>query len=221
MALSAAELDLFATVFVTFFVVIDAIGVAPVFYSLTHGYGGGYRARMAIKATIVAAAILLVFGLGGQWLLDKLHVSLDAFKVGGGILLFLMALDMLFEKRTERRGNRADAVREEAEAAAKPPDISVFPVGIPMIAGPGAIASIMLFMAKERGEGDLVGQAIVMAAVGVNLAIALVLFLAVGLIMRVIGETMAAMITRIFGVILAALSAQFVLDGVKGAFGLG
>lgn len=214
------DLASLAPIFVTFFVVIDPIGVAPIFAGLTRGAPGRYRRVMAIKSVLIAAVVLLGFAYGGEWLLSALHVSFDAFRAAGGVLLFLLALDMIFERRAQRREERAERVSEEAAAhPERLEDISVFPMAIPMIAGPGAIASVMLFMAEAKT--DLAAQGAVLIGMGANLALCLGLFLAVGPLMRLIGETLAAMITRILGVILAALAAQFVFDGIAGAFGLG
>lgn len=215
-------LELFVAASVTFFVVIDPPGVTPIFAGLTEGAPAGHKRLMAVKSVLIAAFVLLGFAYGGEWLLDQLHVSLDAFRVAGGVLLFMMALDMLFERRTERREERVEAVRE-AEAEHEPPapayhaDISVFPMAIPMLAGPGAIASAMLYMNEVSGPAE---QGVVLAAMGANLLVCLAMFLAAGPIMRLLGDTLAAMITRILGVILAALSAQFIIDGIRGAFWL-
>jgi multiple antibiotic resistance protein len=212
------DLAFLTAVAVTFFVVIDPIGVAPIFAGLTDGAPESHRRTMAIKSVLIATVVLFGFAYGGEWLLGALHVSLDAFRVAGGVLLFLLALDMIFEMRTKRREERAESLSEEHEGehrAGDWEDISVFPMAIPMLAGPGAIASVMLFM-SEAG-GDLVMQAHVIGGMLANLLLCVVLFLAVGPIMKLIGDTLAAMITRILGVILAALAAQFILDGVQGA----
>ncbi len=212
---SPEHAELFLTAFVTFFVVVDPIGVAPVFGGLTEGGSGEHRRTMAVKSVIIATIVLVGFAYGGEWLFDKLHVSLDAFRVAGGVFLFLLALDMLFERRNERREGRAETVREESGGDMEHADISVFPLAIPLLAGPGAIASVMLLMTDEAS--DAVGQGLVLGAMGINLLLCLILFLGVGLVMKVIGKTLAAMITRILGIILGALSAQFILDGVLGA----
>ena len=170
---------LFLSAFVTFFVVIDPPGCAPIFASLTRGASPMHRRAMAFRSTLVAAGILLVFALFGEDLLRGLGISLDAFRIAGGIMLFLIALEMVFEKRTQRREERAEAVSRQAaeeSRAIEAEDISVFPMAIPMIAGPGSIA------------------------------------------MRVLGPRIEAMITRVLGVILAALAAQFVIDGIKASF---
>lgn len=213
-------LELFIASFVTFFVVIDPPGVAPIFATMTSQFPPGWRRKMAIKSVLIATGVLGAFAYGGQWLLEEnLHVSLDAFRIAGGLLLFLIAIDMLFEKRTERRTERAEAVVEEqASHPGAHDDISVFPLAIPLIAGPGAIASAMLYFAQNE---EPAARMAVLAGIGLNLALCMLAFLAAGPLTRLMGATVAAMITRIFGIILAALAAQFVVDGVRGAFGIG
>lgn len=210
-------LNLFATYFVTFFVLIDAPGVTPVFASLTADGSSAYRRSMAIRSVVVAAIILAIFAFAGSWLLGAMHISIDAFRAAGGALLFLIALDMVFEKRTERREQRAVGVKEgHDDTRPEPEDVSVFPIGIPMLAGPGSIASAMLFM--SNGAGDWAHQGAVLAAIGANLLLCMVFFLLAGSLVRIIGQSIAGAITRIFGVILAALSVQLLIDGLKGAF---
>ena len=136
-------ISVFTASFVTFFVLIDALGVAPVFASLTAKGDARYRRSMAWRSILVATLIIFGFAFFGAWLLRQLHITIDAFRTAGGALLFLIALDMVFEKRTERRESRADEYLEEHE---KLDDVSVFPIGIPMLAGPGSIATAMLFM---------------------------------------------------------------------------
>lgn len=210
-------ISLFTASFVTFFVLIDAIGVAPIFATLTAGGNARFRRSMAIRSTIVAAIIIYAFAFGGAWLLNAMHISIDAFRAAGGILLFLIALDMVFEKRTERRENRADDVLAEHEDATPPDDVSVFPIGIPMIAGPGTIASAMFYVSDA---GTVMEKGIVLAAIAVNLILVLVIFLMAGPLVRAMGDSVAGALTRILGVILAALSVQLLIDGIKGAFGL-
>lgn len=211
-------LDLFLAAFVTFFVVIDPPGVAPMFASLTQDMNPAWRRAMAFKSVFIATLVLLGFAFGGAWLLDKLHVSLDAFRIAGGLLLFLIAVDMLFETQTKRREERNEKVMEERRAhPGEHDDISVFPLAIPLIAGPGAIASVILFFTQNESAA---GRAAVLAGVGANLALTLGGFLIAGPLTRLMGATVAQMITRIFGIILAALAAQFVVDGIIGAFDL-
>ena len=202
--------ELFVSALVTFLVVIDPPGCAPIFAGLTKEASGVQRRAMAVRSVLIAAGILLFFGLLGEDLLRALGISLSAFRVAGGIMLFLIAIDMVFERRTERRENRAQEV-----SASEIEDISVFPMAIPMIAGPGSIASIMLLMA--RGDG-LAETLVVLGALLITLVLTLVALLAAGPLMRLLGHKMEAMITRILGVILAALAAQFVLDGIERSF---
>lgn len=212
-------LSLFITAFVTFFVVIDPPAMAPMFATMTKGMSEKWRRHMALKSLTIAAVIILAFAFGGAWLLDQLHVSLDAFRIAGGLLLFLIGVDMLFEKRAERRDERAEKVA--SENAAHPgteDDISVFPLAIPLIAGPGAIASIMLLFNEHE---DALARAVVLGGVAANFALCLIAFLIAGTLSRLLGATMANVLSRIFGILLCALAAQFVVDGVVGAFNLG
>jgi len=204
-------IELFVSAFVTFFVVIDPPGCAPIFAGLTHGASPEHRRAMAIRAVFVAAGILLVFALFGEDFLRALGVSLDAFRIAGGIMLFLIALEMVFEKRTERREERAAKVKETGQME----DVSIFPMAIPMIAGPGSIASAMLLTGKSDGwiEG-----AVVLGAMLAILLITLVALLLAAPLMRLLGNKVEAMVTRLLGVILAALAAQFVIDGIKASF---
>jgi multiple antibiotic resistance protein len=216
--LTEIQIELAVAAFVTFFVLIDAPGVAPIFASLTAPGGSAYARRMAVKSVVVATFILFFFAFAGPWLLDRLGISIDAFRVAGGALLFLIALEMVFEKRQQRQKSRADQKLAEEEAAGRLDDISVFPIGIPMIAGPGSIATAMLYM--KNTQGDPVSIGIVSVAIGLNLVLTLLVFLAAGPLMKVMGESIAGAITRIFGVILSALAIQLMIDGIIGAFGL-
>jgi len=204
--------ELFVSALVTFLVVIDPPGCAPIFASVTAGATARHRRTMALRSVGIAAGILLFFGLLGEELLHALGISLSAFRIAGGILLFLIAVDMVFEKRTERRENRAEEV-----SAREPEDISVFPMAIPMIAGPGSIASIMLLMARSDG---LTQSLIVLGALIATLLLTLLCLLLAGPLMRLLGHRMEAMITRLLGVILAALATQFVIDGIGRSFSI-
>lgn len=205
-------ISVFTASFVTFFVLIDALGVAPVFASLTAKGDARYRRNMAWRSILVATLIIFGFAFFGAWLLRQLHITIDAFRAAGGALLFLIALDMVFEKRTERRETRADEYLEEHD---KLDDVSVFPIGIPMLAGPGSIATAMLFMSEAA---NWMTQAAVLAAIGLNMLLCLLVFLIAGPLVRAMGDSVAGAITRIFGVILAALSVQLLIDGLQGAF---
>ncbi|MFN3607681.1 MAG: MarC family protein [Hyphomonas sp.] len=216
--MSPELISLFTAAFVTFFVLIDAPGVAPIFATLTAKGSPAYRRKMAYKSVLVATIIMLLFAFGGAWLLNAMHISIDAFRAAGGVLLFLIALDMVFEKRTERREHRAEEVMEEHRNDPEPEDVSVFPMGIPMIAGPGSIATAMFYMSEAE---SIAHQGVVLAAIGLNLLITLVIFLLAGPIVRIMGASVAGALTRILGVILAALSAQLIIDGLRGAFNIG
>jgi multiple antibiotic resistance protein len=206
---------LFVSAFVTLFVVLDPPGVVPIFSSLTPGASPAHRRNMALRSTAIAGGVLFAFGIFGQPFLSALGISLAAFRIAGGIMVFLIAIDMVFEKRTERREDRAEEVVRGREVVEE--DISVFPMAIPMIAGPGSIAAIMLLTAQARG---LTAHLVVFAALAAVLAITAVALLAAGPVMRLIGDKIEAMITRLLGVVLAALAAQFVIDGLKEAFNL-
>jgi multiple antibiotic resistance protein len=216
--LNALQIEQAVAAFVTFFVLIDAPGVAPIFASLTAPGGSAYARKMAMKSVFVAGLILFFFAFAGAWLLGALGISLDAFRVAGGVLLFLIALEMVFEKRQARQKTRADQVLADEEASGRLEDVSVFPLAIPMIAGPGSIASAMLYM--QNAGGDPVGIGIVSFAIGANLVLACLIFLAAGPLIRVMGDQIAGAITRIFGVILSALAVQMIIVGIIGAFGL-
>ena len=200
-------IELFTTAFVTLLVIVDPPGNAPIFASLTAGTPLAHRRKMALRSATIAWFILLFFALLGRPLLNTLGITLPAFRLAGGIMLFMIALDMVFEKRTERREERAEEVKREQAA-----DISVFPMAIPMIAGPGSIASTMLLASRAE---DWIERGVVLAAMTVVILLTLLAMLAAGPLMKAIGAKLEAMITRILGVILAALAAQFVIDGIR------
>ena len=204
-------LELFLSAFITLFVVIDPPGCAPIYAGLTTGASAAQKRAMAIRACLIAGVILLVFALFGEQLLGALHIELDAFRAAGGIMLFLIALDMVFEKRTQRREARAEKMRETPETE----DVSVFPMAMPMLAGPGAIASVMLLMGGADGvEGSLA----VLAALLAVMVLTLLALLAASPLMKLVGARVEAVITRLLGVLLAALAAQYVIDGIRGSF---
>lgn len=206
-------IELYLSALVTFFVVIDPPGCAPIYAGLTHGATPAHRRSMAIRAVVVAAIILFVFAAVGEAMLHALGVSLSAFRIAGGIMLFLIALEMVFEKRTERREDRAAKVAQTPEVE----DVSIFPMAMPMIAGPGSIASVMLMMSRNHG---LEKVAVVLAALATILALTLAALLAAGPLMRLLGARIEAVITRILGVLLGALAVQFVIDGIRISLGL-
>jgi len=201
-------LDLFLSAFVTLFVVIDPPGCAPIYAGLSAGATSRQAVAMAARACLIAALILLVFALFGEHLLGALHIELNSFRIAGGIMLFFIALDMVFEKRTERREKRA----EEIKATPEVEDVSVFPMAMPMIAGPGSIATIMLLMARAEGTEQTL---VILGAMLTVIALTFVALAAAGPLMKLLGTRVEAVITRLLGVLLAALAAQYVVDGLK------
>jgi multiple antibiotic resistance protein len=204
-------IELFGSALVTFLVIIDPPGCAPIFASLTSGASAVERRSMAIRSSIIAWVILMFFALLGRPMLQALGISLASFRIAGGILLFYIAVEMVFERRTARRENRAQSIEGTPEAD----DISVFPMAIPMIAGPGSIASAMLWVSRAETATHIL---VVLAAITVVILLTMMTLLAAGPLMRMIGPKIEAMITRILGVILAALAAQFVVDGIGQSF---
>lgn len=204
-------IELYVSAFITFLVVIDPPGCAPIYAGLTAGATPNQRRSMAIRAVFVSAIILLIFALFGEPLLRTLGIDLASFRIAGGIMLFVIALDMVFEKRTQRREDRAAKIAETPEIE----DVSIFPMAMPMIAGPGSIASAMLLMSRQTG---LENSLIVIAAMLSVLALTLAALLAAGPLMKMVGPKIEVVITRLLGVLLAALACQFVIDGLKESF---
>ncbi|MCC5971774.1 MAG: MarC family protein [Pararhodobacter sp.] len=195
-----------ATVFVTLFVVIDPIGLAPFFVALTGGMTPAQRRAIGLRACLVAALLLTLFGLAGETILTAIGISMPAFQIAGGLLLFLTALDMLFDRRSKRRAGHAGEV----------PDPSVFPLAMPLIAGPGAMASMILLVGQTGWDwAGVLAVHLVMLAV---IALGFLLFLLAAPIERVLGQTGTMVVSRLLGMLLAALSVQFVLNGLRAAW---
>lgn len=205
--------ELFISAFVTLFVVIDPPGCAPIYAGLTKGAPPAQARSMALRATFIASLILLGFALFGKELLGALHIDLNSFRIAGGLMLFFIAFDMVFEKRTQRREERAERIAATPEIE----DVSVFPMAMPMLAGPGAIAAVMLLMNEAGGEPERVAQ--VLAALAAVLVITAAALVAAGPLIRLLGDKVEAVITRLLGVLLAALATQYVVDGLRGSFG--
>ncbi len=205
-------LTLFISAFATLFVVIDPPGCAPIYAGLTASATQRQAFIMAARACLIATGILVVFALFGEDLLGALHIELDSFRIAGGIMLFMIALDMVFEKRTERREERAEKVRT---AQPQVEDVSVFPMAMPMLAGPGSIASVMLLTARAHGTPETL---VILAALGVVMVLSFVALIAARPLIRLLGAQVEAVITRLLGVLLAALAAQFVIDGIRAQF---
>jgi len=197
------------TAFVTLFVIIDPIALVPLFIPLTQGMDARQRRRIALRACLVATGVLTVFGLVGDGLLTLIGISIPAFRIAGGILLFLTALDMLFERRTRRREDKT-----QPDTTQNHDDPSVFPLAIPLIAGPGAIASMILLIGQGGGgwQATLAVHAVMVAV----MALAFVMFLLASPMERALGRTGTLVVTRLLGMLLAALAVQFIIDGIKG-----
>ncbi|MCX5515102.1 MarC family transcriptional regulator [Kaistia algarum] len=204
--------DYWLNALVTLFVTLDPIGLAPIFVGLTRGMTKEQRRQTGFRATLTAAAILFVFALGGQGLLNFLGISLSAFRIAGGLLLFWIAFEMVFERRDKRKQTSADrALGEEAMTGEDVRHIAVFPLAIPLISGPGAISATILTASSAPNLLALIGLLVIIAAL---IGSCLVVFLLAGPLDRALGETGRIVLTRLLGVLLAALSVQFVADGV-------
>jgi multiple antibiotic resistance protein len=202
--------------FVVFFVVVDPVSLIPLFTGLTAGASSSYKRRMAVKAVTISAAILLLFALGGAAFLQLMGISLEAFRIFGGLLLFLLALEMVFARESGTRTSSDEAAESRRRA-----DISVFPLAFPFIAGPGALATILLWFGRIQLPGQAGLFCGLIAAAALVLAIVLALLWVAEPLMRVIGVTGANVASRILGVVLGALAVQFVIDGLRQAFALG
>lgn len=194
--------------FATLFVTIDPVGLAPMFLALTSGSSQKERTKIAIQATLIGGSILLVFLIAGRGLLAALGISVPAFQTAGGLLLLIIAVEMIFEIRQKRKAHTAE------KAAAEPDhrQLAVFPLAIPLIAGPAAISAVILLSADAPSElayGGLI--AVTFGVVG----LCLIAFILAGAIEKVLGETAQMVLTRLLGVLLAALAVQFIADGIK------
>lgn len=198
--------------FATLFVIIDPIGLTPVFVGLTKGTDQAHRRKMALRGVMIGGTVLLFFAFMGSDFLNMLGIDLSSFRIAGGAMLFLIAVEMVFQRRSSRRSESANKVAEEIT----PDDISVFPIAIPLISGPGAITSIMLLMGEQAGNFQ--GQMTVLAVLGVVLLIVLTLFFLSERLEKIMGKTISEIFTRLLGILLAALAVQFIIDGLLTAF---
>ena len=189
---------------VTLFVVIDPIGLGPIFIGLTAGLPAKLKRKIGLEASIIAFFVLAGSALFGDWLLDKLGISLAAFRIAGGLLLFAIAFEMVFERRTERKA--------EKSATATGSHIAAFPLAIPLMAGPGAITAMVLL--AGRVSGDPVGFALLIASMAAMLLLAYIVLVSSSYLERFLGTQGLAVFGRLLGVLLAALSVQYVADGV-------
>lgn len=205
-------LDIALTAFTTFFVIIDPVGVVPLFMALTTGMDPKQQRHTAIKSVLIATGILLVFTVLGQPILKYLGISLAAFRIAGGLLLLLLAVEMVVVKSS---GLRSTTPSEDEEATHRP-DVTVFPLAIPLIAGPGAIASVILLQSQYTGR--YIEQGIIAGVMIGVLAMVLVGFLACDRIMKILGVTGINVITRVFGIILCALAVSNIIEGLRQSF---
>jgi multiple antibiotic resistance protein len=200
-------LQLFVDYFVVLFVVVDPIGLSAMFVALAHGEPRARQRVLALRAVVIAAGVLVVFALGGDALLRSLGIGLPAFQIAGGALLFLLAVDMVFARHS---GLRATTAAEQKEAESRK-DISVFPLAVPLIAGPGALTSVLLMVGEQGGEPLVLGT--VLLVILAVLALALVALAFAAPIRALLGATGANVVSRVLGIVLAAMAVQFMLDG--------
>jgi multiple antibiotic resistance protein len=194
---------------VTLFVVVDPVGVAVASGGMMHGLSAELRHSIAWRGVVIAGAILILFAFGGEWLLRALGITLPALRIAGGALLFLLSVDMVFARPS---GIRNPTEPEQAEASHRN-DIAVFPLAFPLLAGPGALTSVVLLMARAEGTAAI---GVVIGALILVLALALATLRFADWVTRLLGVTGANVVGRVSGVILAALAAQFILDGLHG-----
>ncbi len=206
-------MEYYLSSFITLFSVVDPIGVAWLFAAMTRGATPQEQRRMAINATLLASIILLVFFFSGTILLDWIGITIPAFRIAGGILLFLLAIEMVFARQS---GLRSTTNSEQDEAAEKQ-DVSVFPLAFPLLAGPGAITTVLLMTSTGSGH-DMFWESLLVLAVVILITLLVLLFTPT--LVRSLGQTGANVISRILGLLLAALAVQYIVDGVKASFNL-
>lgn len=205
-------MDTLVSVLVVFFVVVDPVGLVPVFLGLTQGFDARRKRMIALRGTALSLAILVFFAYLGRQVLDALGIGMPAFRIAGGALLFWIAFEMLFQRRSDRKEKAADEARTDEEAH----DLAVFPLAIPLIAGPGSIASVMLLM-DQYGRGWQ-GQLTVLGAAALVIVSATLLLSFADVVRRLLGRTMILTISRILGIVLAALAAQTILSGITAVY---
>ncbi|MBK5960322.1 hypothetical protein CCR97_19265 [Rhodoplanes elegans] len=201
-------LEFVITAFVTFFVVIDPLGILPIFMALTGKKSVGIRKQIAVRAIILASVILIAFAFAGDTVFRFLGISLPAFRIAGGLLLLLLSIDMILVRPSGLR-TATKAEEDEAEESA---DIAVFPLAVPLIAGPGAMTSVLLIMGKAGS--DFLIQLIAMSVLISVLLLCLLVFIFASRLMTVLGLTGVNVIGRVFGIVLAGLAIQYMLDGL-------
>ncbi|MBB3020510.1 multiple antibiotic resistance protein [Microvirga lupini] len=201
-------LDYISAALVTLLVTLDPPALAPIFVSLTRGMNASERRRVALRASLIAFCILAFFGLGGEVLLRLLGVGIPAFRISGGLLLFWIAFEMVFERRNERKQHTADIAITEDHIR----NVAAFPLAIPLMAGPGAITATILLAGRADGNPVYLGFLIALIALGVASCFAV--FMAADRVSRMLGVTGNIVLSRLLGVILAGLAVQFIINGV-------
>jgi multiple antibiotic resistance protein len=207
--------ELATSIFITFFVIFDPVGTAPLFLAFTRGLSAEERRVAAFRATLIAGIVLLFFGLVGDVFLRSMGISIAAFRAAGGLLLLLLSIDMVFVRHSGLR----DTTEEEVREAKKRGDVSVFPLAIPTIAGPGAITSVVMIMRDQAGHWDR--QGMVLALLLIVLGLNLLGLLLANRIMKILGETGVNVVTRVLGIVLAAVAIQLIGDGIREFFQTG
>jgi multiple antibiotic resistance protein len=202
--------DYLISALVTLFIVVDPVGLAPIVRAVTHGLSAAHRRQVALRAVLIAVAILAGSAIVGDWLLHKLAITLPAFRIAGGLLLFSIASEMVFGVRIERQSKTAEEALDERVR-----NVAAFPLAIPLMAGPGAITATILLAGRASGHPPQL--AILLGVVAIVCAACLAVFLLAGRIERFLGTTGNLVLQRLLGVILAALAVQFVIDGVRAA----
>jgi multiple antibiotic resistance protein len=197
--------------FVLFFVIVEPISLVPLFAAMTEGADESFRRRMALRAVLIAGTVFALFAVGGAWFLQTMGISIAAFRIAGGIMLFLIALEMVFARESGTR-----TTSEEKDESKKRADISVFPLAFPFIAGPGALAIVLLTFGASRDDVPLSFG--LFGVVTLVLALTYALMRLTPLVMKVMGVTGANVVNRLSGVVLAALAVQFIIDGATAAF---
>lgn len=201
--------DFLWSALVALLVTLDPPGLAPIFLSVTRGMNAAERRRVAVRASLIAFVILVFFGFGGERLLALLGVGLPAFRIAGGLLLFAIAFEMVFERRTDRKQQTAETAITQDHIR----NVAAFPLAIPLMAGPGAITATILL--AGRAEGEIAAQAGLVTIIALCIASCFLVFLAAERISGLLGVTGNVVLTRLLGVLLSALAVQFVIDGLK------
>ncbi len=207
-------MEFISNAFATLLVTVDPPAIAPMFLALTMGMTASEKRQVAGRATIIAALALAFFAIAGQKMLLLLGITLPAFRIAGGLLLFWIAFEMVFDRRSARKSSVAKAAIDEDHIR----NVAAFPLAIPLMAGPGAITATMLLAGQTGGDLSLLGVLIVLIAIVCGLC--WIVFLFADRISGLLGVTGNIVLTRLLGIVLVALAIQFVLDGVKAAFGL-